>query len=98
MNTSANIVVTTLTLLGLVTTANHARSEEAIDMFDVVAFARAVNSGSPGTFSVTTGFTSLQACEAARSGVAEDFRQFLEHQRLQSFKIESNCSKDDGED
>lgn len=97
MTTSANTVVTTLTLLGLVTTANHAISGERTGTFEVVTFARGANSENLNTYSVTTGFPSLKACEAARSGVAEDFRQVLENQHLQFFKIEATCSKDDNE-
>ena len=97
MNTSANIAVTTLTLLGLVTATAPASSEEYIDTFNVVTVARALNSDFPDTYSVTTGFPSLAACEAARSAVAEDFRQVLENRQFQPFKIEAKCSKDDSE-
>jgi len=97
MQTRTNIALISLSLLGLVTAVNPAGSAEHVDVFNVVTLAHAVTSGWRDAFSVTTGFTSFELCEAARPGLTDDFIQFLEKQLEQPFKVESKCVKDDGE-
>jgi hypothetical protein len=73
---------------------SNARGSDQKGMFTIVIFVQAVSSGWEDTYHVNPNYPSLEMCEAARPDVADGFRQFLERQHFQQFKVESKCVKD----
>jgi hypothetical protein len=96
MKAGKKITAPLLAVVWLVSGANFARGE-GTDLFKVVILAWAVTSDWRDIYKVSTEFRSFEQCEAARFGLAEDFRQFLEMKYSQPIKVDSKCIRDDSE-
>ena len=66
-------------------------------MFKVVLVVFALTSGWQDIVEVNPEFDSSALCEAARADLADSFRQYLERQYSEPFKVDSKCVKNQGD-
>jgi hypothetical protein len=76
---------------------NDAAAENLPTSFRVFIVVHAVKSDWQDTVAVNPEYPSLEMCEAARPDLVDGFLQFMERRYLERFRVESKCTKSDGD-